>query len=604
VNYDAAKRASVLIFLFVSTIAYIGCSSGPEPRGESRPLSEVTYQGIEDAFEAGRYEEVIQEVQLLDPASQPQEGEHTSLDWFFTRSVEGLVDSYHKAVDSNDYYLALSLGRSLAALHILHPEIDIDLLDERELALRKLEEAGDDSPIPFLNRFLFEEIDDLSDAQLEEIAALSVAEANGSVAARIAGELQNRGKTLDSSLGSFINGRKRSPEEQLPAVATVWVNRGMTITGGVGLPDRVIGSGFFIDRRGYLITNYHVIASEVDPSYEGYSRLYVKFSDDSDTRIPARVVGYSKTFDLALLKTEREPKQLLSFSPDKTIHVGEKIFAIGSPGGLENTLTAGIVSSTGRKFLQLGDVFQVDVPINHGNSGGPLLNASGELIGIVFAGIEQFEGINFAIPSEWALLLLEKLYKGGDTPLPSIGFAVRETQEGLSVIYVAPGSPAENVGIRYGDLLTEFDGTKVNKLIQVHPLLINHAPGELAATRWLRDGQERSLLIRMEKRKPTPFLPLAKIDRPEDLFPPLFGMRVELIGGGLFSDRYQVQEVFSGSNADETGFSPLDPFTLQKWQVIDDPGVVVAVLRIKKRKAGFLESGVQMASYLETTNFL
>ncbi len=603
------------IFRSISMLAMaviIGsCSSSGGPvRGSASNLDEVTLAAVNQSLSGGEFEKALQDIQILQAKGTGNSDLLLQAEDLKEKAAAGLERNYRDALEEKNYRKAESVGRSLSALNHVSStterETESDSSGSLDLLVRQLEDTDLESasPVALLDRLLFERLESLDAGSLELISGLAVSEKNGSLADRIKSEYTERGLEPPGELTELVDSRRRTPQGQLQAVATVWVNRGMTIRSGVGMPDRVIGSGFFIDKRGYLLTNYHVIASEVDPEYEGYSRLYVKFSDDQDTRIPAKVVGYSETFDIALLKTEREPDALLSFSLDETLNVGERIFAIGSPGGLENTLTAGIVSSTGRKFLQMGDVVQVDVPINQGNSGGPLLNESGDLIGVVFAGIEQFEGINFAIPAKWVLLLLDNLYQGGSYPMPFIGFSARETKKGLEIIYIAPGSPAERVGLRTGDFLLSIDGKAVDTLTDAHTRLLQRLPGELMATRWKRGEEERSLLIRAGERETVPFRRFAEIDRPEKLFPALFGMSVELIGEGIFSDRYQVKEVFPGSIADETGFSPLDPFTLQKWQLLDEPEAVVAQLRVKKRKAGFLESGVQLAAYLETTNFL
>ena len=238
--------------------------------------------------------------------------------------------------------------------------------------------------------------------------------------------------------------------DMLEGTVTIWVNRGIRIEKGVGYPDRVIGSGFFIDARGYLLTNYHVIESEVDPKYEGYSRLFIRFNESTGEKIPAKVVGYDTVFDLALLKAETPARYSFGGSAGLRVSPGDKVFAIGSPAGLEKTITSGIVSATGRRFLEMGDAIQVDVPLNPGNSGGPLLSEGGDLIGIVFAGLEQFEGLNFAVPYVWIEHALPLLFKGGEAVHPWMGAALAETEKGLEVVYTLPGEPGRPCGPRAG----------------------------------------------------------------------------------------------------------------------------------------------------------
>ena len=203
--------------------------------------------------------------------------------------------------------------------------------------------------------------------------------------------------------------------KMMKGTVTVWVDRGMTIEKGLGRADRMIGSGFFIDANGYLITNYHVIQSEVDPEYEGFSRVYIKRAENPTVRIPAKVVGWDTTFDLALLKTEINPEVYFQLGSSEDLNIGSRIYAIGSPAGLEQTLTSGIVSAQNRRLLSLGSVLQIDAPVNHGSSGGPIIDEAGRVQAIVFAGLERNEGLNFAIPVELLRLILPQLYAGGET---------------------------------------------------------------------------------------------------------------------------------------------------------------------------------------------
>ena len=146
----------------------------------------------------------------------------------------------------------------------------------------------------------------------------------------------------------------------IAGTVTVWVDLGIKVHGGMGYADRVIGSGFFIDERGYLITNYHVIADVVDPKYEGYGKVYIKLAGDEENRIPAKIIGWDKTHDLALLKTEVKPPYVFSLGSSSDLKSGDRVYAIGSPLGLESTLTSGVVSSTNRKIFTTGSVLQID----------------------------------------------------------------------------------------------------------------------------------------------------------------------------------------------------------------------------------------------------
>ena len=196
-------------------------------------------------------------------------------------------------------------------------------------------------------------------------------------------------------------GENPSVSKMISGTVTVWVDKGIKIEKGLGYADISIGSGFFIDNRGYIVTNYHVIESEVNPEYEGYSRLYIKTSKDSETKVPAKVVGYDSVMDLALLKTEITPDFVFQLGSSGNLEVGDQIYAIGSPLGLEKTITSGIISTTDRKITTMGTVMQIDASVNAGNSGGPAVSKEGLVQGVVFAGIEGSQGLNFAIPVEY-----------------------------------------------------------------------------------------------------------------------------------------------------------------------------------------------------------
>jgi S1-C subfamily serine protease len=387
-------------------------------------------------------------------------------------------------------------------------------------------------------------------------------------------------------------------------MVTVWVNRGIKLEKGMGYPDRVIGSGFFIDSRGYLLTNYHVIASEVDPEYEGYSRLYIRLSDKVEEKIPARVVGYDRIFDLALIKAEVEPSFTFSYGGSSDLKVGGRIIAIGSPAGLENTVTSGIVSATGRRFLQMGDAIQVDVPINYGNSGGPLLDDSGKLVGIVFAGIEQFEGVNFAIPFDWVEKALPRLYGGDEAGHPWLGIAMQESDKGLEVIYTVPGSPADRAGLKEGDILVSLNGASYTAIGDIQSALLDLDYPVLVTLEWRRGGQSFSGALGLAERPYSPIEESLANDLRENVLLPLFGMKIEKTGQFLWRTDYTVRRVLPGSIADETGLSKDDPLSIQGWELDQENRFALLRIYVKKRKSGFLESAVQLAAYLETDIFI
>ena len=271
--------------------------------------------------------------------------------------------------------------------------------------------------------------------------------------------------------------------KMMKGVVTVWVDRGMTIEKGLGRADRMIGSGFFIDANGYLITNHHVIQSEVDPEYEGYSRVYIKLPENPTVRIPAKVIGWDTIFDLALLKTEINPEVYFQLGSSQDLNTGSRIYAIGSPAGLEQTLTSGIVSAQNRRLLSLGSVLQIDAPVNHGSSGGPIIDEAGRVQAIVFAGLERNEGLNFAIPVELLRLILPRLYAGGETVhawMSCYGISIKESPQheaGTELVYAMPGSSASAVPT--GALITHLNGQAVPTLEALQSELMRLSAGTI-----------------------------------------------------------------------------------------------------------------------------
>jgi hypothetical protein len=321
------------------------------------------------------------------------------------------------------------------------------------------------------------------------------------------------------------------------------------------------------------------------------------------------VIGYDRVFDLALLKVEIDPPYVFSLSDVRELRPGEPVLALGSPGGLDSSITSGIVSAAGRRFLQMGEAVQVDVPINPGNSGGPLILPEGQVAGVVFAGIEQFEGVNFAIPSYWIRHFFPQLFETGEVVHSWLGVSLHRRDNGLEVVYVAPGSPADTAGIEPGALLVQLDGTDVTELSVAQDIMLDTPVGGIITSGWREadgDGSvstERRLLVTAER----PFSPVERaLDREpiERLFPVLFGMDVDEVSAAPWGPDFVITKVFPGSIADESSLSVDDPFALRDWRVDRDVRAAFIQIVIKKRKAGFLESGLQLGAFLETDSFL
>ena len=466
-------------------------------------------------------------------------------------------------------------------------------------------EYSDDNYVTAFYQLLkyINEINNIDNNIIKKYAQKAYEEKNRFVLAKLSSAVEEKDKDTEEKYRKYLD-KKESTSEMMTGTVTIWVNKGIKVDRGVGTPDRSIGSGFFIDKRGYLLTNYHVIESEVNPEYEGYSRLYIKLSDYAGTKIPAKVIGWDPVFDVALLKTEMKTEYVFSINSDTDYRPGENIFAIGSPGGLDNTITSGIISAAGRRFLPIGDSLQVDVPINPGNSGGPLINSSGETIGIVFAGIEQFEGINFAIPSHWVVDFLPELYRGGEVHHSWLGMSMYEKNNTLEVLYPIPGESASLAGLQKGDILKSINGINSETIVQVQKQLLSYSPQRIVKVVYERDGIEHEDVIALGKRPHKAFDIAIKKDSMKNVILPLFGMDLESTGNYMFKEGYSVRKVYDGSAAAETGISVNDPLTIKAWKYDLKKRYALLRIFIKKRKAGFMESGVQLITSLDSNNLI
>ncbi len=446
----------------------------------------------------------------------------------------------------------------------------------------------------------------LSDAELGLWAGRALEARDRRSLRLLCAEISARALPLPAGSADFI--ATRDPMSSMrEGVVTIRVDRGIKIEQGLGVPDRVLGTAFYIDRSGYAITNYHVIASEVDPEYEGYSHMSVKPADSPEDRIGAKVIGYDRLLDLALIKVDTVPEYVFSLSDGAQLAAGQKIYAIGSPAGLENTVTSGIVSAVGRKILQTGSAIQIDAALNPGNSGGPLLDESGDAVGIVFAGMTQYQSLNFAIPAEWLLKVLPDLFRGGEVRRAWLGLALAEKesgprQTGIEITYRHPSAAA---GIEEGDRLLSIDGKEPKDIPATQASLLRSYPGVLALVRVRSGGLEKTLLRSLGERPYSPMDSATRLDRKERLFPVLYGMSLTPLPSTLLeSANFSVAKVWPGSIADESGLSENDPIALKRFVVDREQRAAYIQIYVKKRKAGFLESIIQIPASLEIASFI
>lgn len=265
----------------------------------------------------------------------------------------------------------------------------------------------------------------------------------------------------------------------------------------------VQGTGFLISPDGYILTNNHVV--------EKATKIMV-FTSQGD-ELPAKPVGFDPLTDLALIKVEGKEFPYAELGDSTQIKVGEWVLAIGNPWGLEHTVTAGIISAKGRQFGTgmfpvYQDFIQTDAAINRGNSGGPLVNLKGEVIGItsnIFSPTGSYAGIGFAIPSSLAREVVTQLKEKGRVIRGYLGIypgAINEelrqslklkTKEGAIVQSVEPNTPAEKAGLKQYDVIIEVNGQKVKDDMDLRFKIAEIQPGSKATLKIIRDGKEQTL---------------------------------------------------------------------------------------------------------------
>lgn len=400
----------------------------------------------------------------------------------------------------------------------------------------------------------------------------------------------------------------KSINDCMDATVTIWVDRGIRVQNGAGYADIIIGSGFFIDERGYLVTNHHVIDSMVNPKYEGYSRLYIKLLDDPDTKIPAKVIGYDEALDLALLKAEITPKFVMRLGSSRDLQIGDKVSAIGTPLGLEGTLTSGIISSTDRKLLPLGSVIQIDAAVNSGNSGGPLIDSSLNVQAVVFAGMLRFQGLNFAIPVEYLKQELPLLYAQGEVIHPWIAAYGRtkrngRTKSGLEIQYVMPGGSAFISGFREGDVIVSVSGTSISSLEDFQLFMLAQEPETLLSCRCVdSSGNVSERFLYLEPRPKEPVTEIYRHDFFTGSFIPFFGMKM-VPSSTVNKNSFTIDEVLSGTVADEMNFSKNDQLTVRDIYFDAENGYLFVSVYTKRRKKGFLDITMILSTPLDSANY-
>ena len=256
------------------------------------------------------------------------------------------------------------------------------------------------------------------------------------------------------------------------------------------------GSGFVIDAKGDIITNAHVV--------DGATSIKVRFQNGKTAK--ATLVGTDDSTDVAVIKVSTDASLLhpLSWGVSKTVQVGESVAAIGSPFGLPESMSAGIISAVNRTITapnnySISGALQTDAAINHGNSGGPLLNLSGEVIGIN-AQIESDsggnDGVGFAIPADAAKSVANTLISGGKVQHAYLGIRVADASTaGAQITTVVSGSPADKAGLKAGDVITAIDGNAITTADDLTAQVGAHQPSDAVTVTVTRNGSSKDIKV-------------------------------------------------------------------------------------------------------------
>ncbi len=270
---------------------------------------------------------------------------------------------------------------------------------------------------------------------------------------------------------------------------------------------RGVGSGFILSADGYIMTNAHVV--------EGADEVIVTLTDDREFK--AKIIGADKRTDVAVVKIEATGLPAIKVGDVNRLKVGEWVLAIGSPFGLKNTVTAGIVSAKQRDTGDYLPFIQTDVAINPGNSGGPLINMRGEVVGInsqIYSRSGGFMGISFAIPMDEATRVSEQLRASGRVARGRIGVQIDQVTKdvaeslglgkpvGALVRGVESGSPADKAGVEAGDIITRFDGKNIEKHNDLPRLVGNIKPGTKSTMTVFRRGASKELSVTVAEVEP------------------------------------------------------------------------------------------------------
>lgn len=607
----------LLVFCLVLMTALFSCASDRGTRTERETSTELSIQRLSSLAEENplqffeTYTEMVLEPEKVSLLERDDRASKMAL-----QSVHKIVQLYEKSKLDADFTAALKYFISLQAIAGM---FDLRLKDAVAFAssVATNEEyfrllCGQAEAFRGVNQYAPAKNIMLRAFNLYKMHEPEFSEAAKRKATQLFHEWSEYANTQkDSDTSAVLNTAMSSGEKNnavasfsdlVSSVVTVYVDKGIKIQQGTGRPDRIVGSAFQIDPSGYYLTNYHVISSEVDPAYNGYSKLSIRPSDNPEARIPAKVVGWNKEMDLALLKSVVAAPFTLHLSEMSKAEKGQQIFAIGSPIGLENTITSGIISATGRRLLARGDVIQLDAPVNPGNSGGPLIDRSGKVLGIVFAGMADYQGINFALPLSWINIYIPELFSGGASENSMLGILLAKNLDStLDIVYAMPGSKV----FKMGDRLVSILGEKPQDIPAAQYKLASMPAGTLVQLQIIRDGKNCQVFKVLKNMSDIPLQYAVKNDDTENLMAGCLGIMLEHISGprGL-GGMYKVRRTWPGLVADEAGIHEGDTFKFLRLNIDQRELLANFVVSVVSRSTGYLEKCFQLTVSLESSSLL
>ena len=350
--------------------------------------------------------------------------------------------------------------------------------------------------------------------------------------------------------------------------------------GGRSMPSHGLGSGFIVSSDGYVITNHHVV--------EDADKITVKLNDKREFQ--AKVIGSDPQSDIALLKIDASGLPTVTIGDAENLKVGQWVFAIGAPFGLERTATKGIVSALGRSLPNDTYVpfIQTDVPINPGNSGGPLFDLTGKVVGInsqIFSRSGGYMGLSFAIPANVAMDVVAQLKADGHVTRGWLGVSLQEVTQDLArsfnleqprgalVADVSTNSPAAKAGLKTGDIIVAYAGKPVNDSADLPPLVGVTKPGSNRTLTVIRDGRQQDIAVTLGQLPSKDQNELAANGAPADDGPRLNVMVADLppdqLGKAGVDGGVLVRQVGPGV-ASEAGVRPGDVLVSLNNQKIKD----------------------------------